>query len=300
MEALLAGTPLLNDALEGRERLSRSYHALFPVLSEHMPEVFPAALYTFENYRAAVELWGAYGMQVQTEGGGEAVTCLPTVAFLCNHNVHPHVVRYSRLRGGYLHLPVARSIPAGVEVIVSYGPKQNAELLLFYGFAIPNNPYDEVPITFTIPDGESPEVTAARQSILSRHGLGLQHTIRRGPLATGLIATLRLLTADAASLSAFTGDARVSPVSAEGEASAAATLCATTEALQEQAMAGDAVAAGSVGAGLWDLPRETGEACRAYRAGLKGVLDAAMQEANAWRMLAGPTVAGQLGKRTRD
>ena len=31
---------------------------------------------------------------------GAPVTCLPTVALLCNHSVWPHAVRYSRLRGG--------------------------------------------------------------------------------------------------------------------------------------------------------------------------------------------------------
>lgn len=81
------------------------------------------------------------------------MTCLPTVALLCNHTLWPHVVRYSRLRGGCLHLPVARSVAAGEEVFVSYGAKSNAELLLFYGFALSGNPYDDMPLSLELPVG---------------------------------------------------------------------------------------------------------------------------------------------------
>jgi hypothetical protein len=39
LEGLLAGTPLLADACAAQDRLGRQYHALFPALSEHMPDV---------------------------------------------------------------------------------------------------------------------------------------------------------------------------------------------------------------------------------------------------------------------
>jgi histone-lysine N-methyltransferase SETD3 len=44
--ALLGGTPVCGDAHAAREKLARQYAALFPALSEHYPEVFPANLYT--------------------------------------------------------------------------------------------------------------------------------------------------------------------------------------------------------------------------------------------------------------
>ena len=125
--------------------------------------------------------WNAYGMTVLRDSsadGGETkellgvtnanevnevpfvnvpkdapVTCLPTVALLCNHSVWPHAVRYSRLRGGELHVPVARSARREEEVFVSYGAKSNAELLLFYGFCVENNPYDDVPLSLELPQG---------------------------------------------------------------------------------------------------------------------------------------------------
>ena len=33
-----------------------------------------------------------------------------------------------------------------------YGAKSNADLLLFYGFTVPGNPYDEVPVTVQVND----------------------------------------------------------------------------------------------------------------------------------------------------
>ena len=126
VHALLGGTPLHADAMAARDKLGRQYAALFPALSDHMSEVFPRELYTPENFRAATEAWNSYGMTVQAETGegGEApapVTCLPPVALLCNHSLWPHAVRYSRLRGDALHLPVARTVRKGEEVFVSYG-----------------------------------------------------------------------------------------------------------------------------------------------------------------------------------
>ena len=135
-DALLGGTPLLADARAASEKLTRQHAALFPALSEHMSDVFPAQLYTVDNFRRAHEAWNSYGMTVQADPGTAPVTCLPPVAMLCNHALWPHVVRYSRLRDGTLRLPLARSIKVGEEVFVSYGAKSNAELLLFYGFAI--------------------------------------------------------------------------------------------------------------------------------------------------------------------
>jgi histone-lysine N-methyltransferase SETD3 len=319
-QALLGGTPLLGDACAAQDKLGRQYHALFPALSENMPEVFPAALYTPENFRAATEAWNSYGMTVQAEAGGSGaaagagvgagagaepapapVTCLPPVALLCNHTLWPHAVRYSRLRGGALHLPVARSVKSGEEVFVSYGAKSNAELLLFYGFALENNPYDDVPLSLELPGGEVGEVTAAREAALLRAGLSLTpHAVRAGALPLPLVGTLRVLTADVAALATFTGDPRVQAITSEGEAAAAAALCGALGALLEQLAAGEedarraaALLADAVGAGAV-------RAVGTYRAGVRLALETAMGEARRWRAAVGGGPDPALGKRSRD
>ena len=210
---LLGGTPLLADAEAHRARFANQYDALFPALSDGIPDVFPRELYTRENVAWATEVWNAYGMTVQLEDGegGEQApprtrTCLPPAALLCNHALWPHCVRYSRLRRGALHLPVARSVKRGEEVFVSYGAKSNAELLLFYGFALREpNPYDETPLALELPRGEPAEATAARAEALARCGLALApHAVRaEGPPPRDLVAVLRVLTVDAAELGAL-------------------------------------------------------------------------------------------------
>jgi histone-lysine N-methyltransferase SETD3 len=311
-QALLGGTPLLADACAAQDTFGRQYFALFPALSENMPDVFPAALYTPENVRAATEAWNSYGMTVQAEeeaggeavgaGGGAAVTCLPPAALLCNHSLWPHAVRYSRLRGGALHLPVARSVKAGEEVFVSYGAKSNAELLLFYGFALGSNPYDDVPMSLELPGGEVGEVTAAREAALLRAGLSLSpHAVRAGALPLPLVGALRVLTADVAALATFTGDPRVVPITSEGEAAAAAALCGALGVLLEQLRAGEGdAAAAAAGAPGTIVGAGAVHAVGLYRAGIRHVLETAMGEARRWRAAVGGGPDAALGKRARD
>ena len=315
--ALLGGTPVAADAAAAREKLARQYAALFPALSEHYPEAFPAAAYTADTFTSAAEAWNAYGMTVlrEEERGatgseknksippGAPVTCLPTVALLCNHSVWPHAVRYSRLRGDALHVPVARSARRNEEVFVSYGAKSNAELLLFYGFCVENNPYDDVPLSLTLPQGEVAEVTRARVACLQRWRLALSpHAVCAAKgVAPGLIGTLRVLTADAAALATCAQDPRVAPVSSEGEPAAAAALCGALAALIEQLDAGDAALASAEGAAAAARagPAAMREAAK-YRAGVRLTLEAAAGEARAWRAAVGGGPDPSLGKRTRD
>jgi len=319
--ALLGGTPVCADAMEARSTLARQYAALFPALAEHYPDAFPAAAYTLDAFRGAAEAWNAYGMTVLrdcADGGetnanefvhfenipkGAPVTCLPTVALLCNHSVWPHAVRYSRLRGGALHVPVARSARREEEVFVSYGAKSNAELLLFYGFCVENNPYDDVPLSLELPQGEVAEVTRARSACLQRWRLQLSpHAARAAKgVAPGLMGALRVLTADAAALATCAQDPRVVPVSSEGEPAAAAALCGALAALVEQLDAGDAALASAEGAAAAALagPAAAREAAK-YRAGVRRTLEAAAGEARAWRAAVGGGPDPSLGKRTRD
>ena len=317
--------------METRSTLARQYAALFPALAEHYPDAFPAAAYTFDAFRGAAEAWNAYGMTVLRDSsadGGETkellgvtnanevnevpfvnvpkdapVTCLPTVALLCNHSVWPHAVRYSRLRGGELHVPVARSARREEEVFVSYGAKSNAELLLFYGFCVENNPYDDVPLSLELPQGEVAEVTRARSACLQRWRLQLSpHAARAAKgVAPGLMGALRVLTADAAALATCAQDPRVVPVSSEGEPAAAAALCGALAALVEQLDAGDAFLASAEGAAAAARagPAAAREAAK-YRAGVRRTLEAAAGEARAWRAAVGGGPDPSLGKRTRD
>jgi len=164
-------------------------------------------------------------------------------------------------------------------VFVSYGAKSNAELLLFYGFCVVKNPYDDVPLTLELPGGEVGEVTRARAACLVRFNLQLcKHAVRWKPagLASGLIGTLRVLTADAAALATCVVDPRDAPVSSEGELLAAGALCGALAALVEQLDEGDAALRSPEGAAAASGAGEA--ACReaeTYRLGVRATLESA-------------------------
>ncbi len=79
---------------------------------------------------------------------------LAPVATLLNHAVWPHIVHYSQLdeSDGCLKLRLFRAAVKGEECCLSYGPLPNYKLLLFYGFTLPDNPYDTVDFELVSPD----------------------------------------------------------------------------------------------------------------------------------------------------
>ena len=91
------------------------------------------------------------GGQVEYVDGAVRQTLVP-MAHLLNHSPWPHIVRYGRLDAATdsLRLRAFRHCAAGEQCFLSYGPLPNLKLLLFYGFALPDNPHDTVPITFEV------------------------------------------------------------------------------------------------------------------------------------------------------
>lgn len=68
---------------------------------------------------------------------------------IANHSNDAHVDW--AFDAGRFGITVNDTIEAGAEVFNNYGPKTNDELLLGYGFCIPNNPYDGVLLTLKAP-----------------------------------------------------------------------------------------------------------------------------------------------------
>ena len=53
-------------------------------------------------------------------------------------------------------LRATRDLEAGAEVLLDYGPRTNAELLVTHGFALPDNPHESVPISLAPRDEQAP------------------------------------------------------------------------------------------------------------------------------------------------
>jgi len=124
-------------------------------------------------------------------GGGQAggappstttttTPALAPLAFLLNHSAaHPHAVRYGALEaedsgsgGRVMRIRACAPAAAGQEVTLSYGPKPNADLLLFYGFALADNPDDAVEVRLEVKEGEAEAMRSLRAAAAGSAGLG--------------------------------------------------------------------------------------------------------------------------------
>lgn len=85
---------------------------------------------------------------------------------------------------------------AGEQIFDSYGPKSNAQLLLNYGFALPENPHDSVNLCVKIPDSNGDEeLDSERSRLLEGHHLQSKmfFPIRRAQLVPpDMVAFMRI------------------------------------------------------------------------------------------------------------
>jgi len=232
--AALEGTTLHTEVERMQAAAREEYDALFPALCAAFPSAFsPPCAYSFAAYCAAAELWQSYAVRVALPGAPLCSALLPQ-ALLLNHGLSPHVVRFSTPDAdGVLRLRALRRCAAGRQVFLSYGPLPNAQLLLFYGFALAGNPYDVVSLTFELPDED--DAGGVRERLLQRWGLGVEHSLRLAgtALPSRLLGALRVLTASPEELEACAHDPRCAPLSAENEWTVLSTVQQTVEALRD-------------------------------------------------------------------
>ncbi|EFJ49666.1 hypothetical protein VOLCADRAFT_120737 [Volvox carteri f. nagariensis] len=236
--ALLEGTPLHGDAVRARQHLSEAFESSSPAFRSLLgayPDYFKPEWFSWESYLWAAELWYSYGIQVQF-ASGDIRTCLAPYLGLMNHHPLPHVVHFSKVdpETGCLRVRAFRPCEAGNQLFLSYGPYSNAKLLLFYGFAVRDNPADEVELVLQVPPGAA---ATDRRALLAA-GLSLEHRLRAGGrLAPPLLSCARLLAAPPPLLKQWR---RMPP--AEVKAAVAAPIDAESEAVA-MGLLGDAIEA---------------------------------------------------------
>lgn len=84
-----------------------------------------------------------YLSQVKLPDGSIQPGLVP-LASLINHSAAPHIVHFSTVntKSRALELRSFRPLRQHEQACLSYGPLPNSQLLLFYGFALPGNPFE--------------------------------------------------------------------------------------------------------------------------------------------------------------
>lgn len=178
-----AGSVVLSESFRLRDEATRQFTAVKAKLQSTPLK----SIFTWDAYCGALELWQAYGVSLLLPGADCLSTALLPLGLLMNHSLTPHVTRFSTFdEDGVLRLRTCRDIAAGEEVFLSYGRLPNADLLTFYGFALPDNPYDVLPVSI--------EVEEDTEAALKRAGLSADFTFCRGSsLPVGALEAMRVI-----------------------------------------------------------------------------------------------------------
>jgi hypothetical protein len=73
------------------------------------------------------------------------------VVDIANHSIPSHVSWEFSASPKAFRLLLDRGVHTGEEILNNYGPKGNDELLMGYGFCLPNNPVEQY--SFKLPEG---------------------------------------------------------------------------------------------------------------------------------------------------
>ena len=210
----------------------------FPELSNYYPEVFVASAFTFENFLWARGLFDSRAINMKI--GGEVKTCLVPFVDMINHCLRAGVPA-----GAFddetqtFKLTANSPYTQGSQVFLHYGPLKNWQLLLYYGFLIPNNPYDSMSVYFELPEDELAE---EKEALLEKHSLSREHSVRASSISPRALSALRICVADSAELELLR-DGKVDPIkgqiSSRNESETLNAFLATLRALlAERALLG--------------------------------------------------------------
>jgi len=158
---------LLLRAKNKKRSLEGLYLRTLPPLCEKYPHLFTLEEFPFEEFRFA---W--HCVQARAFGRRLPWTAMVPFADCLNHSNVQTKYDYNVNDNGLFRLfPSGKnSYPKGSEVFNSYGKRANENLLLDYGFALLDNEWDQVDVTFTLPRSD----TAYSRKERLLFGLGFQ------------------------------------------------------------------------------------------------------------------------------
>jgi len=177
LEGCLKGTELLCQALAVHHDLEVLAEVVVPKLTEYDTEVFPAGWCSLEDLRWAHQCFWSRALRVPSPAGGLEECLVPLVDVL-NHRPGA-LTSFNKLNRApaegtsaslssvapepCIQVHCGSRIGAGEQVCLNYGAKGNGELLLYFGFVLPDNPADTVQIPASLIQGHEAEPGSKRQ-----------------------------------------------------------------------------------------------------------------------------------------
>ena len=181
--ALLQGSGALIATRSFQEKLRKEYAAVQESTLSRHPDLFPPDSTTFEDFRWAMAMLFSRGVDLRDEDAGTGQLGLVPYADLLNHspysssNFNLNSIPFSKDKEVVLYAdrPYAVNDQVGgaharplllalcltlvircpcAQVLITYGQKSNAALLLLYGFVIDRNRFDEVELRVSLAEDD--------------------------------------------------------------------------------------------------------------------------------------------------
>jgi len=265
----LDGSEIFEEVLDARTSLYETHCRLFPALSDALPELFPIAACTWENWQWVRGCFDTRAMHLDlsslavSSSVSEAVrpfcvadaACLVPLADMANHSPLSQISSASfKPAEMALVFEAMGGCSPGSELYLSYGALENSKLLAYYGFVYGSNPCERLLLNLwelfpeggLMGDAEGPEGSGlgeARHAALEAMRLPFEHFLSAAPAAlpSPLLSVARTGCASAEALAALSAKAaRLAPgerqpvsaadVGAEAEARARAAISAALTA----------------------------------------------------------------------
>jgi len=171
--ALLKGSGALDSTRSFQAKLQAEYAALRETTLARHADVLPADVVTYDAFVWGMTMLLSRGVDLKDEDAGTGQLGLVPYADLLNHSPYSSsnfmytAIPFSKQREVVLYAD--RPYAANDQVLISYGQKSNAELLLLYGFVVDRNRFDEVELRVAL--AEDDERYGEKAAFLASVGL---------------------------------------------------------------------------------------------------------------------------------
>ncbi|GAM27406.1 hypothetical protein SAMD00019534_105810, partial [Acytostelium subglobosum LB1] len=158
---LLQGSPVLDEAINTFRNTIRQYCYLYDFLTKNIG-IVSTSVFTWEMYVWALSTLMSRQNQIPLtappKGGhghyhGSQMSLVPFWD-LCNHLVSGRITTFYETDRHALTCSAVKPFKAGDQVYIHYGDRNNVQLLLYSGFCLKNNPYDNFKLKLQLDPAE--------------------------------------------------------------------------------------------------------------------------------------------------